>query len=87
MPRLTLYSTTGCHLCEEAEGLLHALRAQGGDLDWSVVDIADDDALFERYGWSIPVVRREDGAELAWPFDLDGARAFAAGGADAANET
>ena len=78
MAHLVLYSTAGCHLCEDAEALLRALRAQGEQLDWSVVDIADDDALFERYGWSIPVVRRDDGAELGWPFDLEAARTFAA---------
>jgi len=35
-----------------------------------------EDALFERYGWSIPVVKAESGAELGGPFDPDGLAAF-----------
>jgi hypothetical protein len=34
------------------------------------IDIADDDSLFQRYGLTIPVLRRTDSeAELNWPFD------------------
>nr|MCS5564862.1 glutaredoxin family protein [Methylococcales bacterium] len=34
------------------------------------VDIAEQDDLVERYGLTIPVVKRLDsGAELNWPFD------------------
>ncbi len=73
---LILYSTEGCHLCEDAEALLYAAQAQYSPLRWTVVDIADDDALFEQYGWLIPVLQAEGGTdELRWPFDkpaLDG---------------
>jgi hypothetical protein len=41
-----------------------------------VVDIADDDDLFERYGWLIPVLRAPGAAELRWPFDALALRAF-----------
>ncbi|MDP5052811.1 MAG: glutaredoxin family protein [Congregibacter sp.] len=58
--RLILYSTLGCHLCEEAEALLRAEQAQGAELRWEVIDIANSDALFERYGWLIPVLRDAD---------------------------
>ena len=67
-PDVVLYSTSACHLCEQAERLLmpwveHGLRV-------AVDDIADSDTLFERYGERIPVLRRADsGAELDWPFD------------------
>lgn len=71
---LTLYTTEGCHLCEEAEALLLERRQVQPMLAWEAVDIANDDTLFERYGWSIPVLRRADGGELSWPFD---ARALA----------
>jgi glutaredoxin len=65
---LTLYSTDACHLCEQAKGLVdEALRAYG-DCRLEVVDVSEDDALFERYGWHIPVLRIDD-AELFWPFD------------------
>jgi hypothetical protein len=34
------------------------------------LEISDDETLLERYGLTIPVVRREDtGSELSWPFD------------------
>ncbi|MEM1402410.1 MAG: glutaredoxin family protein [Pseudomonadota bacterium] len=72
---LILYSTDGCHLCELAESLLRASVAATEE-GWELVDIALDDALFERYGWSIPVIRSESGEELAWPFDPEGLAAF-----------
>jgi hypothetical protein len=66
---LQLFGTAGCHLCDEAEAQLRALAAAGLSISWTTVDIADDDQLFKRYGWLIPVLRRADGAELRWPFD------------------
>lgn len=67
---ITLYSTEGCHLCEQAHGLL--LDA-GMEARVRVVDIAFDDALFYRYGVTIPVlsVQHQDDSisELGWPFD------------------
>ncbi len=61
---LTLYGTSACHLCELAAELLIAAGASCRH-----VDISESDELFERYGVLIPVLRREDGAELNWPFD------------------
>lgn len=63
--KLLLYGTTFCHLCEQAKAMLHAA---GVSVDH--VDIAEDDALLEKYGTRIPVMKREDnGEELSWPFD------------------
>lgn len=67
---LWLYATSACHLCEQAEALLQRLG-------WSVetVEIADDEALLERYGTRIPVLRHaQTGRELDWPFDAATAR-------------
>lgn len=61
---LILYGTSACHLCEQAADLLDALGA-----GYRSEDISASDELFERYGLTIPVLRREDGAELNWPFD------------------
>jgi len=62
---LLLYTTSGCHLCEQAEALLQSASAPV-----ETVEIADDEALLERYGVRIPVLRhRETGRELGWPFD------------------
>nr|WP_255721090.1 MULTISPECIES: glutaredoxin family protein [unclassified Photobacterium] len=69
---ITLYSTEGCHLCEQAYRLL----VEAGQKDnVNVVDIAFDDALFSRYGVTIPVLSIQDHdhnvSELGWPFDKD----------------
>ncbi|HXH02450.1 MAG TPA: glutaredoxin family protein [Candidatus Competibacteraceae bacterium] len=62
---LLMYSTTGCHLCEQAQALL--VRVLGRPA--REVEIADDEVLLERYGVRIPVLRRANGDELGWPFD------------------
>jgi glutaredoxin len=63
--KLLLYGTRFCHLCEQAEAVLHAAGVTA-----VYTDIAEDETLLERYGMRIPVVRRVDnGAELGWPFD------------------
>ncbi len=64
--KLKLYSTWGCHLCEQAEQLL--LQAGlAGAVD--IIDIVDDPAAFERYRVHIPVLKVDE-QELFWPFDL-----------------
>jgi 2-C-methyl-D-erythritol 4-phosphate cytidylyltransferase len=69
MKTVLLYTTQGCHLCEQAEALLlPLLRTEM--LQMQSVEIADDDALIERYGIRIPVIRMSDSdEELGWPFD------------------
>jgi hypothetical protein len=65
---LTLYSTSACHLCEDAAGLLG--RLPEGRVSYREIEISEDEQLLGRYGLSIPVVKREDtGNELCWPFD------------------
>lgn len=69
---LTLYSTTACHLCEEAELLLNQAK-----LEWHTIEIADNDELLDRYSLKIPVLY--DSAtrkELCWPFSLSDISAF-----------
>ena len=68
---LTLYGTSACHLCEMAAAMLERAGA-----DFREVDISDSDALFERYGLIIPVLRTEHGRELNWPFTEAGLQAF-----------
>lgn len=62
-----LYTTEGCHLCEQAEALLGQVLPR----DWVIqhVDVAEDDELLEQYGERIPVVSINS-TELAWPFGL-----------------
>lgn len=69
MAQFVLYSTLGCHLCEQAQSLLRALPEP---IDWAEAEIAEDDGLIERYGIRIPVLKScASGDELGWPFDLE----------------
>lgn len=63
---IVLYSTAGCHLCEMAYQLTQQANIAH---QVEIVDIAFDDALFSRYGVTIPVLHYQ-GKELNWPFDL-----------------
>lgn len=67
--KLTLYSTWGCHLCEQAEQLLLEAGLAG---QFQVVDIIDDEQLLQRFRVHIPVVgsEKEQNQLLYWPFDL-----------------
>ena len=79
MRSVILYTTLGCHLCEQANALIKPLLAE---CDWQLqeVDIADDNHLMARYGIRIPVlaipntgIENADNAnnadiELDWPF-------------------
>jgi hypothetical protein len=73
---LYLYTTLGCHLCEQALELIEPLV---GDSSFRLeaIDIADSDDLMTRYGIRIPVLRRPDiDKELGWPFDQQQLSAF-----------
>lgn len=69
---LYLYSTSGCHLCEQAEALLQPML-RAGKLHLQIVEISHDEELVRRYGVRIPVLGGQDGQgvwrELHWPFD------------------
>lgn len=69
--KVELFTTVGCHLCEQAEQLLNELNAQGSNIDICAIEIADSDDLMERYGIRIPVIRTPDQRELGWPFTLE----------------
>jgi glutaredoxin len=65
---LTLYVTRGCHLCEDA---LAVLNAAGLGHAVQAVEIGYDEALAERYGVRIPVLRVPGTSrELDWPFTV-----------------
>jgi glutaredoxin len=52
--RVTLYGKPGCHLCDDARGIVDQVCAELG-VGWSEVDITTDPKLFEEYGEQIPV--------------------------------
>ena len=73
MKDLILYTTSACHLCNLAEEIVYSIVAPD---ELVKLDIAESMELFDRYGESIPVLRRKDLTELSWPFDRDMVRSF-----------
>lgn len=54
-PKLTLYSRPGCHLCDEMKDAAAPVAAEYGTVI-DVVDIDQDPALQQEYGYEIPVL-------------------------------
>ena len=76
VPALILYQRDDCPLCDEALAVLAEARAPEFDTVW----IDEDEALEERYGIRVPVLRDETrGRELDWPFDAAAVRTFVRG--------
>ncbi|MDT8397917.1 MAG: glutaredoxin family protein [Pseudomonadales bacterium] len=64
-----LYTTTSCHLCEQAEALLSPFLERE-QLRLETVEITQSAALVDRYGSRIPVLGIGGrSGELDWPFD------------------
>ena len=66
-----LYTTLGCHLCEDALVLLiEYQQTHKGSLELAEIEISDSEQLIEKYGIRIPVVKVvSSGEELGWPFN------------------
>ncbi len=66
---LNLYTTLGCHLCEQALAIVHPLVLEKG-ITLQLVEISESESLVEQYGIRIPVIHLEgQEEELGWPFD------------------
>ncbi len=68
-----LYTTSGCHLCDQAEKVfricLAAMELEAQPV-LEKVDVADDPELFALYGESIPVLQIVGiPVALYWPFN------------------
>jgi len=71
MTQLILYTTSHCHLCEQAEALLTGLKDQH-KVYWQAIEISNDDLLTDKYGIRIPVIKCiNNQAELNWPFSAN----------------
>ncbi len=68
-PKLVLFSTEHCTLCEQALELLISMPELRG-LSLEVLDVAADDVLLRQYGDRLPVVQI-GGREFDWPFDRE----------------
>lgn len=65
---LKLFSTSHCHLCDQAEALVAGLATQY-KFEWLIEEITDDAALFARYATTIPVLNNvHSNREISWPF-------------------
>lgn len=74
MGELILYYQPDCHLCDDAEILLHSM---GMGEKYQKVDIESDLELLKLYGISVPVLQRMDNnKELFWPFNQSQVEAF-----------
>ena len=64
--KYNLYSSEGCHLCEDALTLCNGVIAID---NINVIDIVEDEKLVELYGICIPVLEHIDSdKKLFWPF-------------------
>ncbi len=64
--QLNLYTTSNCHLCEQAAELLSSQK----NIAITTIEIADSDELISLYGTRIPVLQKQTSPfdELNWPF-------------------
>jgi hypothetical protein len=74
LAKLILYSTVGCHLCDEA---LEVLLPVSHEFEMEVIqiDIAADESLQSLYETRIPVISLHQ-SELDWPFTAAEVRNF-----------
>jgi hypothetical protein len=67
--RLSLFGTSGCHLCDIAESLIvEALEARDAPISLCRCDILEQASWLIAYQTRIPVLVLGE-EELAWPFD------------------
>ncbi len=68
---LNLYSTSFCHLCEQAEVLVAKIK-QEHDVKLKIIEIASHHDLLAKYETTIPALKRLDNnQEIFWPFTIN----------------
>ena len=70
MPELTLYSRSGCHLCEDMHQQLVAYQETLG-FRLKALDIDADSALVAKYGELVPVLKLKEREVCHYFLDLD----------------
>jgi len=70
VPRISLLTKPGCHLCDEARTALDAVLAEpefsAAELGYTETDILGDEALRAEYAEEIPVVLLDDRVHTIW---------------------
>ena len=56
MPRLTIYSKPGCHLCDDMKEIVRRVVDGRAGVQLEEVDISTDPGLLELYGLEVPVL-------------------------------
>jgi glutaredoxin len=60
--KVTLYTRSGCHLCDDARRAIEQARRRSG-FDYEELDIDSDPELRRLYDWEVPVIVA-DGARV-----------------------
>ncbi|HEU5455893.1 MAG TPA: glutaredoxin family protein [Nocardioides sp.] len=67
-PRVTFYTRTGCHLCDEARLVVEQVCAELGE-EFVQVDIDADPELAARFGEEVPVTFVDGSQHDFWRVD------------------
>jgi glutaredoxin len=78
MPRVTLYSRPGCHLCDDARAVIARVCADLGE-EYAEVSIDGDAELQRRFGEEIPVTFVDGRQHDFWRVDETRLRAALSG--------
>ena len=68
---LTLIGKPGCHLCDDARGVVDRVLADFPGVTLEERSILDDDELSRAYGDEIPVVMIDGQVHTIWRVDAD----------------
>lgn len=67
-PRVTLLGKPGCHLCDDARGVIEAVTAELGET-YEEIDILEHPQLYEKYWEQIPVTLVDGAQHDFWRVD------------------
>ena len=69
MKKVTVYSRTGCHLCEIATDLINSVKGSDNfSLEIKLID--NDSELQKEYGEQVPVILIDEKVHDYWRVDL-----------------
>jgi glutaredoxin len=78
VPRVTVLTRVGCHLCQDAEAAVAALDAELG-FGWDAVDVDADPDRQDRYGDRVPVILVDGREHGYWRVEPERLRAALTG--------